>query len=114
TAAATLGVGLYGLALLTRRSAVGFTIVFYLAILAIWPYPPDRFLWAVLPWLALAWAVGALALWRLRWARVPLALLLAPLGGGYAYYEVRGLTGGWSVKQAQAISANFSELRPVV
>jgi hypothetical protein len=114
TAAATLGVGLYGLALLTRRSAVGFTIVFYLAILAIWPYPPDRFLWAVLPWLALAWAVGALALWRLRWPRVPVVLLSAALAGGYAYYEIRGFAGGWSVKQAQEISANFNELIPVV
>ncbi len=113
-AAATLGVGLYGLALLTRRSAVGFTLVFYLAILAIWPYPPDRFLWAVLPWLALAWAVGALALWRLRWLRVPVALLVAALTGGYAYYEIRGLAGGWAGKQAQAISENFNELIPVI
>ena len=113
-AAATLGVGLYGLALLTRRSAVGFTLVFYLAILAIWPYPPDRFLWAVLPWLALAWAVGALALWRLRWARIPLALLVALLAGGYASYEVRGLSGGWAAKQALAISGNFDEIIPVI
>jgi hypothetical protein len=114
TAAASLGVGLYGLALLTRRSAVGFTLVFYLAILAIWPYPADRFLWAVLPWLALAWAIGAIALWRFRWVRVPVALLVAALAGGYAYYEVRGLAGGWAKTQALAISANFNELIPVV
>jgi len=113
-AAAVLGVGLYGLALLTRRSAVGFSLVFYLAILAIWPYPPDRFLWAVLPWLALAWAVGALALWRLRWMRVPVALLVAAMAGGYAHYELRGFKGHWWGTQAQAISANFSELLPVV
>jgi len=113
-AAASLGVGLYGLALLTRRSAAGFTLVFYLAILAIWPYPPDRFLWAVLPWLAIAWAVGALALWRHRWSRVPLGLLALALVGGYAYYEIRGLAGGWATKQAVAISANFNELIPVI
>ena len=114
TAAATLGVGLYGLALLTRRSAVGFTLVFYLAILAIWPYPPDRFLWAVLPWLALAWAVGALALWRFRWTRVPVGLLVAAVVGGYAYYEIRGIAGRWWGTQAQAISENFNELIPAV
>ena len=114
TAAATLGVGLYGLALLPRRSAVGFTLVFYLAILAIWPYPPDRFLWAVLPWLALAWAVGALALWRLRWTRVPVALLVIALVGGYASYEIRGLAGGWAATQAVEISDNFKELIPVI
>jgi hypothetical protein len=112
--AGALGVGLYGLALLTRRSAVGFTLVFYLAILAIWPYPPDRFLWAVLPWLALAWAVGALALWRHRLLRVPVALLVAATLGGYGYYEIRGFTGRWWETQAEAISANFNELLPVV
>ena len=113
-AAASLGVGLYGLALLTRRSAVGFTLAFYLAILAMWPYPPDRFLWAVLPWLALAWAGGALALWRHRWLRVPVGLLVTALVGGYLSYEFRGVTGGWATKQAAAISANFNELIPVI
>ena len=61
-----LGVGLYGVVLLTRRSAIGFVLVFYLAILAIWPHPPDRFLWAVLPWLTLAWAVGLFEVARIR------------------------------------------------
>jgi hypothetical protein len=113
-AAAALAVGLYGLALLTRRSAVGFTLVLYLVILAIWPNPPDRFLWAILPWLALAWAVGALALWRHPVLRVPVALLVAAAAGGYGYYELRGLTGRWWESQAQAISANFNEMLPVV
>lgn len=114
TAAASLGVGLYGLALLTRRSSVGFTLVFYLAILAVWPYPPHRFLWAVLPWLAIAWAVGALALWRHRWMRVPVALLVVAAAGGYVSYEIRGLTGGWVGNEALAISANFGEMLPVI
>ncbi len=113
-ATATLAIGLYGLALLTRRSAVGFTLVFYLLILAIWPYPPDRFLWPVLPWLALAWAVGALALWRHRLLRVPVALLVVVALGGYGYYEFRGFAGRWWETQAQAISANFAPLLPVI
>lgn len=113
-AAATLGIGLYGLALVARRSAVGFTLVFYLAILAIWPYPPDRFLWAVLPWLALAWAVGAIALWRIHWLRVPVGILATAVACGYGYYEVRGLSGRWWGTQAENISANFNELLPVV
>lgn len=114
-ATAALGVGLYGLALLSRRSAVGFTLVFYLAILAIWPYPPDRFLWAVLPWLALAWVIGAIALWR-RWKhiRIPLTLLIALMTAGFLQYEARGLAGRWWSTQSRAISANFAELLPVV
>ena len=110
-----LGIGLYGLALLSRRSAIGFTLIFYLLILAVWPYPPDRFLWAVLPWLALAWAAGALEIWR-RWPplRIAVGLLAAIVIGGYATYEIRGFAGRWWDAQARAISANFAELLPVV
>ena len=113
-ATATLGIGLYGLALLSRRSAIGFTLVFYLLILAVWPYPPDRFLWAVLPWLAVAWTIGVIALWRRRWLRVPVALLAAAAVGGYLNYEIRGFSGRWWETQARAISANFAELLPVI
>jgi len=111
----TLGVGLYGLLLLTRRSAIGFILIFYLLILAIWPYPPDRFLWAVLPWLALAWCIGALALAR-RWRRlrIPIALLALLLVAGYVRYEVQGFAGRWWGTQARAISENFAELLPIV
>ena len=114
-ATAALGVGLYGLALLSRRSAIGFALVFYAIILAVWPYPPDRFIWVVLPWLALTWSVGAVELWR-RWsrARIPVGLLCALVAGGYLHYEFQGFKGRWWGAQARAISANFAELLPVV
>jgi hypothetical protein len=114
-ATVALGVGLYGLVLLSRRSAIGLSVVFYAAILAVWPYPPDRFIWVVLPWLALAWAAGGLEIWR-RWQRlrIPMALFAALVGGGYIFYEIRGLAGRWWDEQARAISANFAELLPVV
>ena len=110
-----LGVGLYGLALLTRRSAIGFVLIFYFLVLAIWPHPPDRFLWAVLPWLVLAWAAGLIEIVR-RWPRVRLAAALfgCLVAGGYVYYEARGFAGRWWDTQARAISANFTELLPVV
>jgi hypothetical protein len=114
-ATVALGIGLYGIALLARRSAIGLALIFYLLILAVWPHPPDRFLWAVLPWLALAWAAGALELWR-RWPRVrfPLGLLVTLIVGGYINYEIRGFAGRWWDAQARNISANFAELLPVV
>lgn len=110
-----LGTGLYGLALLTRRAAVGLVLIFYFIILAIWPHPPDRFLWAILPWLVLAWAAGMLELGR-RWPRlrVPVVVFAALVIGGYLHYEIRGFRGRWWDAQARAISANFSELLPVV
>ncbi len=111
----SLGIGLYGLVVLSRRSAIGYSLVFYLLILAVWPYPPDRFVWVVLPWLGLTWAAGGLEIWR-RWprARVAVGLLAALATGGFLYYEARGFAGRWWGTQARAISANFAELLPVV
>ncbi len=109
-------VGLYGLALFCVRSSIGWTLVFYLAILGLWPFPPDRFLWAVLPWLGLAWAAGAFGLWRRiqKWPRVALVLLAVALGGGYARYEIRGLSHHWWDLSARSISDNFAELVPAI
>ena len=109
-----LAVGVYGLALLVRRSAIGATLVAYLAILAVWPVHPDRFLWAVLPWLALAWTAGAVAAWRHRQVRLLVGVLAAALIFGYGRYEARGFAGRWWTVSARAISANFSELLPWV
>ena len=110
-----LGVGLYGLVLLARRSAVGFVLIFYFLILAVWPHPPDRFLWAVLPWLFLAWAAGLIALAR-QWPRlrIPTAVFGTLVALGFLYYQARGFAGRWWDTQARAISANFAELLPVV
>lgn len=114
-ASVSLAIGLYGLWLVGRRSAIGLALVFYFIILAIWPHPPDRFLWAVLPWLAVLWTVAMLEVWR-RWsrARIPVAILAAFVLGGYLQYEYRGFNGRWWDAQARAISANFAELLPVV
>src|SRR2546426_3189509 len=57
-AVATLAVLLYGLALMVRRSSIGLTLLCYLAILAVWPFPVDRFVWGMLPWLGLGWFPG--------------------------------------------------------
>lgn len=109
-----LAVGLYGLIVMLRRSAIGATLLGYLAILAVWPARPDRFLWAVLPWLALVWAAGAVAAWRHVRLRVPGAVLAAALGLGYARYEARGFAGRWWAVSAARISANFTDLLPWV
>jgi hypothetical protein len=108
-----LAIGVYGLWLLSRRSAIGFTLLGYLAILAVWPFTPDRFLWAVLPWLALTWVAGAVALYqRQRRARLALAILLGVMVVGYGQYQVRGVIGRWWGTQATAISENFRQLLP--
>ena len=103
---------LYGLWLLGRRSTIALTIACYLAILAIWPFPPDRFLWAVLPWLALAFAAGVVGLLAHRWLRVPGLALAGIAVVGFAIYEVDGLPRRSWAAQASAIAANFGELLP--
>ena len=109
-------VGIYGLVLLTARSALGWSLVFYLAILALWPFPPDRFLWAVLPALALAWVAGAGGLWRHtgRVVRIALAVLILGMSYGYGRYEVRGFVHRWWDLAARGISANFAEMLPAL
>jgi len=94
---ATLAVLIYGLGLIVRRSSIGFTLVGYFAILAAWPFPVERFIWAVLPWLALAWACGAIAIWwrpALRPLRVPVALLASAMAVGYVRAEALGILSG--------------------
>src|SRR3989454_8585514 len=92
-AVATLAVLLYGLALMVRRSSIGLTLCCYLAILAVWPFPVDRFVWVMLPWLGLTWFAAMLRLWQastLRWVRVPVGLVAGGVVFGYAQLEVRG------------------------
>ena len=110
---AALAVGIFGFWLLLRRSAIGFSLLFYFAILAVWPFYPDRFLWAVLPWLALVWAAGAVAAYRaLPRFRLVLGILLASVLLGYGQIEARGVWGRWWGTQQAVVSANFSELLP--
>jgi hypothetical protein len=106
---------LYGLGVALRRSAVGFTLVGYAAILAVWPFSPDRFIWAVLPWLALLWALGAIELHRRQpRSRLPLIVLAATMIVGYGLMEVSGaLHQGWRLNYA-GTSANYTELLPQI
>jgi hypothetical protein len=107
-----LMVGVYGLAVLARRSSIGLALAGYMAILAVWPFPPDRFLWAVLPWLGLAWAAGAAALWRFGRLRLPLLVVAGAATVGFVKFEVTGFAHGGYAGAAADISANFRELLP--
>ncbi len=115
-----IAVGLYGLVRCARRSSIGIALIAYLAVLACWPVPPDRFLWAVLPWLALAWGAGGAGLWtRARaWGhglvRVAVLAFAAILALGYVPYEVRGFRGRWWTLAGHRISVTFTGILPVL
>ena len=109
-----LAVGLYGLWCVSLRSSIGPSLLVYLTILACWPVSPDRFLWAVLPWIALVWVSGAVGLWRYAALRFPVAALCLALLWGYAGYELRGFVGGlWEVA-GRRISTDFAVVLPAL
>ncbi len=112
---AALLVGLYGWWVIWRRSAIGFTLIGYFAILAVWPFDPDRFEWAVLPWIALIWTAGALRLYQRgrRW-HIPVGLVGAAIVVGYVIQESTGLAHrGWRNAYVQANGA-FHEMLPTL
>lgn len=81
--------------------AAGF-VAGYLAIVLVWPYVPDRFLWGVWPLLGLVIAAGVLTVieWRrseshFRVLRLAALAVLAFGGASFARYNVRGYMGGW-------------------
>ncbi len=82
----------------------------YLAIVIVWPYQVERFLWAVWPLLLLLAFVGARALvhalrrdGRLRAAQAASALALL-LAVGHSFYNIRGQARGWAGGAAHAMS----------
>jgi hypothetical protein len=101
-------------AVIALRSRVPVTLLFlagYLAIVAIWPFAPSRFLWAIWPMFLLLFAAGANRAWRRigelrRASLVPVAVLasFAWVVVGYSAYELRGLRGHWwsSVSRSNA------------
>jgi hypothetical protein len=109
-----LAIGLYGLVRILSRSPIGVTLICYFAILALWPFPPDRFLWAVLPWLVLVWVAGALALLERPAWRMPVLIVATTMVIGYGWREARGFAGRWWGLTASQISNNFRELLPWV
>jgi hypothetical protein len=86
----------------------------YLAIVLLWPFPPERFLWAVWPLLLMIVAAGAISAvsdvraLRSRVVDRPWSLALAAAFAwvviGYGLYELRGARGSWwsSVPRANA------------
>ena len=107
--------------LLHRAPSLGWSLVAYLVIVLLWPYGPDRFLWAVWPLLVLAFALGMERSWaRLapaapalrsvgRWC---LALVAAVVLFGYGFFQVRGYARGDAGAVQRGISATMGEILP--
>jgi hypothetical protein len=119
-AAPALAVLVLGVAALVRRApALGLSLLAYLVIVGLWPYGTDRFLWAVLPLLAPAFAAGAADLWRLdtvparrRWARILVIAGVLPIAAGFAWHQARALPRGAATAAQRGISARLAPVLP--
>lgn len=104
-------------ALLARAPAAAWMLLAYLAIVAVWPYAPDRFVWAALPWLACAFALGVAELLArqpgaTRWRRVAGWAAAAVVAAGFLPRQAVGLPRGDATATQRGISATFEELLP--
>ena len=101
--------------LLIDAPALGFTLLCYTAIVMVWPYQPDRFLWGVLPWLAAAFVAGVhrMLTWQpvQRWRQAAGALAAASVVIGFLYYQVVVGPAGATSTQV-GISATMNDILP--
>lgn len=118
-ALALLGAG--GVVLARRTPALGWSLACYVVVVLLWPYAPDRFLWAVLPVLLVALVMGAIATWLAgrawtdwrRWALRGLALAGSlPVIAGFGGYQYAGLTRRWPTATQRGISETFERILP--
>jgi hypothetical protein len=112
-----------GVALTRRAPALGWSMVVYLAVVLLWPYAPDRFLWAAVPMLVAALAIGGLAVWgaagaRHGWRRWGLRALavagVAPAIVGFGGYQIAGFSKRWPTSAQRGISETFERILPWV
>lgn len=113
-----------GFAALTKLvPSVGGMLWCYLAIIAVWPYAPDRFLWGVLPWLAVAFVAGVKLLvdggrWTVTNARpstvyrLPAIIAAATVVTGFSISQVRGFRIGAPTSMQVGISGTMNEILP--
>lgn len=118
-ALALLGVG--GVALARRAPALAWSLAFYMVIVLLWPYAPDRFLWAVLPVLLAILVLGAVTAWRAstgyedrgRWALRVLAVAgTVPVLAGFGGYQYAGFVHRWPTATQRGISETFERILP--
>jgi hypothetical protein len=98
------------------RRNIPVTLLFlsgYLAIVAVWPFQPSRFIWGVWPLLLMVFMLGVRTALEARWppaARVVIASAGLWAFVGYAAYEGRAIRGRWwsSIPRAAAPHIGFA------
>jgi len=107
-----IAVAAVGIVTLRRKvPTLLWVLVPYVAIVVVWPYTPDRFMWILVPWLGLFLLAGARRFWRWRApGRIAVAVLAIALAMGYGQREVRSLRHRGFARTARDVSAPFRYL----
>lgn len=115
-AMALVGVVVWGAVGVARPArALVSVLAFYLALVTVWLFTPDRFIWVLLPWVCMLGVMGATDLWRRHMAFRPVVALLGlAVTFGFLKAEARSLTRRGFAAAAEGISAPFAVLAPSV
>ncbi len=98
-----------------RVPALVTTLGVYLAVVTVWPFAPDRFVWIVVPWMVLLAVVGSMAAWRKgRWGRLAVGVLVVAVALGYPRREIASLVGRQFTGTAEGITEPFAVLVPAI
>jgi hypothetical protein len=111
-----LGALVFGAVTLFRRAPAFVSMLFiYVAIVTLWPYAPDRFMWVILPWMAALVGMGMSVGWsRHRAGKVLSAALGVALCVGYVPREISALRHRTFAATAQGISLPNRMLAPAI
>lgn len=86
-------------------------LVPYLGMVTLWPFTPDRFMWILLPWMALFATAGSLRAWRWDWwGRVPVVVLAVVVALGFGWRQVVSVKGRQFAVTADRASRPFALL----
>ncbi len=107
-----LAVTAIGVVTVARRvPALLLVLLPYVGLVTLWPFTPDRFMWILLPWMALFATAGSLRVWRWGWwGRIPVALLAIAIALGYGWRQVVSVTERQFTATADVASRPFSVL----
>ncbi|MEW5916160.1 MAG: hypothetical protein AB1762_07130, partial [Gemmatimonadota bacterium] len=95
-----------------HTQATALFLVFYVPVVLVWPFPPDRFYWGVWPLLVFAFALGVRSVARMplvapRWRQIAFSAVVVTLGVMYMRPQTFGIARPW-VWDIQGVMADRS------
>ena len=98
-------------ALARRVPTLLIVLVPYVGMVTLWPFTPDRFMWILLPWMALLATAGSLRAWQWGWwGRIPVLVLTTVIVVGFGWRQVVSVTDRQFAMTAERASRPFALL----